>query len=586
MASQSLYRKWRPQTFAYMVGQEHVARTLLNAVREGRAVHAYLFTGPRGTGKTSAARILAKALNCRTPLDGEPCNACDTCRAITEGRSLDVIEIDGASNRGIDQMRELRERVGVAPAEGRYRLYIIDEVHQLTGEAFNALLKTLEEPPAHVVFVLATTDEQKLLKTVVSRCQRHSFHKIAEPLILDRLRVIAEAEGVTAQPGALRLLAKAAEGGLRDGLSLLDQAIAFAGKNFDEETISLMLGLVPTQAVASFIEALEARDAQAGLALIHQLVDQGSDPLQFNRQLVEALRDGLSTVLERRVGAAFGSWTPTDLSRALRLFSEIQFGGRSLAIPQLPLELALVDWCAPVAAAQAVAPAPPQSRRVPQLATSSASDSPPPENAFPLRPAAVVPPPPSSASDQNSSLVATSVPDDVRRNWLRVMDQLRQKSRMLHAYCNSCQLQGVRDDVLIITTQAVVPLEKLSSPTARAQVEEIIKAVFGKPYGLRCERTAETTAPGELPLKGPSHTGSQTPNKQNEAAAGSETAAPRPNVALESESPDDNPQASGAPSAITEEQDLIELARQDPVVQEVIRQFPGSRVEGVIRNTR
>ncbi|HVU65711.1 MAG TPA: DNA polymerase III subunit gamma/tau, partial [Ktedonobacteraceae bacterium] len=230
MASQSLYRKWRSQTFDEMVGQEVITHTLKNALLEDKLSHAYLFTGPRGTGKTTTARLLAKTVNCTNAQNGEPCNTCQQCREITAGTSFNVIEIDAASNRGIDSIRELREKVMMPPATGKYKIYILDEAHMLTTEAFNALLKTLEEPPDYAIFVMATTDVHKMLPTVLSRCQRFDFKRFTTRQIVDHLLKIASAEKIEIEKSALELIARAAAGGMRDALSLLDQAIAYSGE--------------------------------------------------------------------------------------------------------------------------------------------------------------------------------------------------------------------------------------------------------------------------------------------------------------------------------------------------------------------
>ncbi|MBA3826689.1 MAG: DNA polymerase III subunit gamma/tau, partial [Ktedonobacterales bacterium] len=293
--AQSLYRKWRSQTFSDLVGQEAVIQTLRQAVAQARLTHAYLFSGPRGTGKTSTARLLAKMVNCTNPRDGEPCNTCLSCSEITDGRSTDVFEIDAASNRGIDEIRELRDRVRVVSAIGRTRLFIIDEVHMLTTEAFNALLKTLEEPPPNVLFVLATTEAHKIPATVISRCQRFEFRRIALRDIIARLQYVSDQEGLRTEPHALELIARAAQGGMRDALSLLDQARAFAGDAISAEAARSMLGMADPALVRGVIEFVAAGDTAGGLHRINHLAQSGIDLRQLANQLAELWRQLMLT---------------------------------------------------------------------------------------------------------------------------------------------------------------------------------------------------------------------------------------------------------------------------------------------------
>jgi len=284
-------RKYRPQTFDFVVGQEHITQTLKNAIASNRLAHAYLFVGPRGTGKTSTARILAKALNCVHGPTVNPCGECDVCREIAAGNSLDVLEIDGASNNGVEQVRELRENVRFAPTRGKYKVYIIDEVHMLTTAAFNALLKTLEEPPEHVKFIFATTDVQKVLPTILSRCQRFDLRRIPSELIAGHLGYIARQEGIDLAPDAARTIAKGAEGGLRDAESMLDQLVAFCGEKITEEDVLSVFGFTASQTVSSLCDALLEEDSSSALAVVQQQAEAGRDLSRLMADLIGHLRN-------------------------------------------------------------------------------------------------------------------------------------------------------------------------------------------------------------------------------------------------------------------------------------------------------
>ncbi len=324
MSYQVIARKWRPQTFADVVGQQHVTRTLSNAIQSGRVAHAYIFSGARGVGKTTTARILAKALNCSKGPAAEPCNECDSCREIGLGNSLDVIEIDAASNRGIDQIRELREMVRYAPAGGRYKVVILDEAHMLTDEASNALLKTLEEPPDKVIFVMATTEPENLADTIRSRSQHFHFRALSFAEISDALQEICAKEGLTAEAGAIGVMARAAEGSLRDGLSLLEQARAYCGANITDAQVRELLGVVPGEILDELTRAIEERSAERVLSLVHRLLADGQNLQHFCREAIGHFRN----LLVARVCGADSELiaAPADerprLKKAAEFFSE------------------------------------------------------------------------------------------------------------------------------------------------------------------------------------------------------------------------------------------------------------------------
>src|ERR1700676_3663714 len=356
MAYQVIARKWRPQTFADLVGQEHVTNTLANAIKNDRVAHAYIFSGARGVGKTTAARILAKAMNCVHGPTAEPCGECDACKEIAAGNSLDVIEIDAASNRGIDQIRELREMVRYAPASSRSKVVILDEAHMLTGEASNALLKTLEEPPDRVVFVMATTQPEELVDTIRSRSQHFHFRALTFNEISDRLRHIAEKENLTIEPGALAVIARMAEGSLRDALSLLEQARAYCGDVIPDKEVRELLGVVPEDSLSELVAAIAEGSADRALGLVHTFQKEGRNLQHFCREAIRHVRnlliarvcgadsDLIAATADQRpaLAEAAALFSEEDLTRFFQILLQTDSDLRHKPDPRVHLEMGLL----------------------------------------------------------------------------------------------------------------------------------------------------------------------------------------------------------------------------------------------------
>jgi DNA polymerase III subunit gamma/tau len=525
MTSQSLYRKWRSQTFSDLVGQDTVTRTLRNAVRDNRLVHAYLFCGPRGTGKTSTARLLAKAVNCARPKDGEPCNECLSCREITAGHSPDVIEIDAASNTGVDNIRDLRENVALLGIGGRYKLYIIDEAHMLSTQAFNALLKTLEEPPPHVIFVLATTEAHKVPPTVVSRCQPFYFRRFGTPDLEARIRYIGEQEGLELESGAAELLARAAQGGMRDALSLLDQAMAFCGSRIDLRSTRTMLGLADPTSIKKLIESVAGGEASVGLVLINDMVAAGADLRQLSSQIGETFRtlmlcragtditqlagapedevDDISALAER--------FTLTELTDCARAFARNETPARGLPVPQLALELSFLD-CIQICAGNQLQHAPeatgyrelPSTSAIRHPAITAPAASPPP-----AKPAVVAEeldldtlqpierdPVPALETRAGDAPTRPGGGEDIslqtlvaaQQQWDLVKQVCKQKSRSVAALLHSAYpvlVESGQSLVLVLEAAYQFHLDKLRETDSKAVVEWALEQVLNQPVHIR-----------------------------------------------------------------------------------------------------
>lgn len=358
-----LYRKYRPQTFSEIIGQEHVVQTLTNAISTGMVSHAYLFAGPRGSGKTTIARILAKAVNCQDRKNSEPCNKCPSCLEFSQGRSLDLIEIDAASHRGIDEVRELRDGIRFVPTKSKYKVYIIDESHQITKDAANALLKILEEPPAHAILILATTEIHKMIPTIVSRCQRFDFRRLTLPEILKRLEILSKKENLKIEKSALELIAVNSGGSFRDAESLLDQVITFSGqeKEIKAESIKDLLGIVDTILVGQFVDFLIKKEAPKAISFLQQTFDKGLDPSEFTKALINYLRQVLITKINpdlsnpllsgftreehQKLQSQADLLKESEIQKIINLFLEAENKMRYSSILQLPLELATIESC-------------------------------------------------------------------------------------------------------------------------------------------------------------------------------------------------------------------------------------------------
>jgi DNA polymerase-3 subunit gamma/tau len=535
MAYKALYRQWRPRDFEGLVGQEHVSVTLKNAITSGRISHAYLFTGPRGTGKTSTAKVLAKALNCEEGPTATPCNRCRSCELINDGSAMDVYEIDAASNRGIDEIRDLRENVKFSPAQSRYKIYIIDEVHMLTNEAFNALLKTLEEPPAHVVFVLATTEPHRIPATILSRCQRYDFRRVGVRELTDHLAHIARESGITATPEALRLIALQSDGGVRDAVSILDQCSVLGNDGVTEKEVRELLGLVGQEAVYRLCAAVVDGDGAAALAGLEEQMALGKDARQLLIELAGYCRSLMlyraTPNLDSPVLAAYGRdrleadsrrLTHEQLVRLVELFYEAANNSRWSVDPRITAEMALLTACTPVLAAAPEPAARPDSRPQPparpQPAAASAASPPKPalhaaDSASPLSTAiaAKMPATPAAAPPEPSALpVSAAVLTE--QDLERAMDELLRKveqagKRSVKELLKDATLAGYSGGVATLLFHREMIRERVEKDDIRKWLESLLTQIVGTPIRLHCTtersrkpvQSVSPTAEAEIP---------------------------------------------------------------------------------------
>ncbi len=494
MEYQTLYRRWRPHGFSDLVGQEHVVTTLSNAILTHRVAHAYLLTGPRGTGKTSIAKILAKALNCEDLQGASPCDQCSSCRRINEGVFMDVMEIDAASNRGIDEIRDLREKVKFAPAEGKYKIYIIDEVHMLTAEAFNALLKTLEEPPQSVVFILATTEVHKIPLTILSRCQRFDFKRFTISEIKGRLQQILEAEGAKYSGEALELIAEHAEGGMRDAVSLLEQVLAHSREMVAESDVRAILGLIDEEEIVRIAEALSNRDTAGALQILSEISLNGKDLFQFGRSLVQYYRNMLLTLL-RGDSSKSGETTPGDLVYVIEEIAAATAEVKKSVQGPLPLELAFIKLTALRTDTSDL------EARIRKLETLVAEGNVAIQTAAPVKSADS---PATSTRPQTVPVEATATPKKAQPssqvqktasaepsstcNWEEFLEAVKKKKRTLAALIQEGKpLQFTTSELTVgLPSNLKFHLDNLSLPQNREIIEGILQELTGGAVKFSC----------------------------------------------------------------------------------------------------
>ncbi len=572
MSPQVLALKWRPQVFADLVGQEAVTRTLQNAIRANRLAHAYIFAGPRGVGKTTTARIFAKVLNCRNPKDAEPCNACDLCDEVNQGSSMDVIEIDAASVNGIEGIRTLQEQVGTYPAKGKYKVYIFDEAHRITGPAFDAFLKTLEEPPPHVVFIMASTEIHKFPATVQSRCQRFEFRSMGLETLIKQLRKIADSEKVEADDKTLYQIARSAGGSMRDAQRTLDQLVAFSGKKVTLEDVHLALGTIEGEVFLRVIEAAAKQDAAEGLSVVKGILESGKDLGHFYGGLLETYRhlavakaypSSSSTLIplpaeevEKIVSISSRMGEALILS-SLRLLIEQEWAVRHSANPQVVLETVVMELCR----LEKLTSVGDMILRSQDGASSSISNSAgSPSSPAPTSPTPVVSDPaPIPASEQEGEPVfavdeiedpveAEKNPDmaKLKSRWTEILEKITTQDKALGAVMRDTHPKNIEEGTLVLVCKSLFHLERLSKPESKILVEKLLEEEIGKKVTLVPVLPEGSNPPIPQKLSGPK-----------------------------------SPRSYSAPKV-----DMKELEKEEPLVAAAIKLFGGKIVEVKRNNPR
>ena len=513
-SAQVYYRKWRPGTFSDLAGQEHVGNTLRQAVMQGRVSHSYLFCGTRGSGKTTTARVLAKAVNCLNPQQGDPCDECAICVSINEGRNLDIIELDAASNRGVEEIREIRDKVHFQPAQNRRKVYIIDEAHMLTREASNAFLKTLEEPPEHVIFILCTTEADRLLPTILSRCQRYDFRRLPGQTIYDRLAYITDQEAIAIHPDALRMVARNAGGSMRDALNILEQLAVSSDGDITLRHVEESLGLVRSDAYLALAQKLLAGDTTGALETINEVVWEGGEPRQLHRQTLDLLRSMLLLswdagqtldLPDDTLAGLRATIQKTDshhILRAVRVWGEASAGLRYDAPSALALEIAAAEICRPApltsnAPQEAPAPAsmpsqPDPAGRPSQPARGGSPQQRPPRqaNANPPPSRQSAPPAPPPDNRPAPARAPAAAPDSLQGRWeqaVRQLGRVKGSKYNLGALLRDCRSNSVHladdDSTLVLPFSNAANLdrmqEELNDPRVRDTIEQAIEQSFG-----------------------------------------------------------------------------------------------------------